>query len=129
MVPFHQPGAGSVVSTVSVPALTGVIEMLLGLLVMSQFPIFVAPVLPPSEADEDEFEEPQAASVAAAATALINPRERLKRMWVSSFRGTWRPNGLGVTVVDLGGGVKDPRPRWTPDRYSRALCYGATVAP
>ena len=68
------------VSTVSVPAVTGVIEMLLGLLVSSQFPIFVAPALPPSLAVEDEFEEPHAARVAAAATALINPRERLRRM-------------------------------------------------
>ena len=80
VVPFHQPWAGSVVSTVSVPAFTGVIEMLLGLLVMSQFPIFVAPVLLPSVAVVDEFEEPQAARAVAATTALISPRERLRRM-------------------------------------------------
>ncbi len=82
MVPFHQPGAGSVVSTVSVPAVTGVSEMLLGLLVMSQFPIFVAPApAPASVAVEDESEEPQAARVVAATTtALISPRERLRRM-------------------------------------------------
>src|SRR6476619_3507810 len=61
-------------------------EMLLGLLVMSQFPILVAPPLPPSEAVEDEFEEPQAARAAVAATALISPRERLRRMRVTSFR-------------------------------------------
>jgi hypothetical protein len=41
-------------------------------------PIFVAP--DPVVAVEDEFEEPQAARVAARATALISPRERVWRM-------------------------------------------------
>jgi hypothetical protein len=63
-----------------VPAVAGVIEMLLGLLVMSQFPILVAPPLPPDEAVEDEFEEPQAARAVARTAVLISPRERLRRM-------------------------------------------------
>ena len=37
-MPFHQPWAGSVVSTVRVPAVTGLIEMLFRLLVILQFP-------------------------------------------------------------------------------------------
>ena len=38
VVPFHQPGAGSVVSTVSVSGTAGVILMELALLVILQFP-------------------------------------------------------------------------------------------
>ena len=76
-MPFHQPWAGSVVSTVSVPDFTGVSEMLFGLLVMSQFPILVAPALPPPVA-VDEFEEPQAASVAASDGCTDQPEGTLE---------------------------------------------------
>src|SRR4029079_4436205 len=79
VVPFHQPGAGSVVSTVSVPLTAGVILIELGLLVMSQFPIFVAPPAPVA-VDDDESEEPHAAKVAVMATALISPMVRLRSM-------------------------------------------------
>src|SRR3954466_12142973 len=111
VVPFHQPGAGSVVSTVRVPAFTGVILMLFGLLVMSQLPILVAPPLPPSVAVALESEDPHAATREAAAMALISPRERLRRMRMGSFRVRRGRNGLGVTVVGGRGGVKDPRCR------------------
>src|SRR3954452_5697809 len=78
VVPFHHPWAGSVVSTVSVPDFTGVMLMELGLLVMSQLPIFV---LPPEEAvDDDESDDPHAARAAVMATALINPRVRFRSM-------------------------------------------------
>jgi hypothetical protein len=53
----------------------------LGLLVMSQLPILVAPpLLPPAVAVEDELDDPQAATREAAARALTIPRERVKRM-------------------------------------------------
>src|SRR3954454_15015380 len=109
VVPFHQPGAGSVVSTVRVPALTGVIEMLFGLLVMLQSPIFVAPPLAPASVAVEESDEPHAAMVTARAAALIRPSERLRRMVRSSFHGSrgrvaWGHSGRTV------GWSQAPRP-------------------
>jgi hypothetical protein len=52
----------------------------LGLLVIVQLPIFAAPALPPEVAVADESDDPQAATREAAASALISPRERVRRI-------------------------------------------------
>src|SRR5215212_5706538 len=83
VVPFHQPGAGSVVCTVSVPDLTGLMSMLPRSLVMSQLPIWA---FPEELVVVDESEPPQAASVPAMARALIRPMVRLSSMEMSFRR-------------------------------------------
>src|SRR4051812_8791940 len=83
VVPFHQPGAGSVVCTVSVPDLTGVMLMLFALLVMSQLPIWG---FPEELVLVDESDDPQALTAAVMANALIRPMVRLSSMEMSFRR-------------------------------------------
>jgi hypothetical protein len=85
VVPFHHPWAGRVVSTVSVPELAGVIEMLPFLLVTLQ-----SPKPPPPEADPPLGEEPElhAATLSASATVVVRTRERFSFMDGLVFRGT-----------------------------------------
>src|SRR5215212_10929776 len=83
VVPFHHPGAGSVVCTVSVPDLTGLMSMLPRSLVISQLPISA---VPEELAVVDESEDPQALIAAEMASALTRPTVRLSSMEVSFRR-------------------------------------------
>src|SRR5919112_2155624 len=107
VVPFHQPCAGRVVSTVSVPAFAGLIEMLPFLLETLQSP-------KPPEASDDEDPDPQAARVRVSASALARANGRLRCMKGPLFpargedkRYSWsrfavracRVKDIGVTIA------------------------------
>jgi hypothetical protein len=83
VVPFHQPPAGRVVSTVNVPDLAGLREMLPFLPVTLQSP------KPPEAEDDDEEEElePQAANDSVIASAAARASGRLRCMTSLFF---WR---------------------------------------
>jgi hypothetical protein len=74
VVPFHQPCAGSVVSTVSVPDWAGLMEMLFFLLVTLQ-----SPKLPPEDLlDEEPDDDPHAATGSVSARAAVRASVRLR---------------------------------------------------
>ena len=100
------------------PGLTGVTEMLLGLLVMSQSPIFVAAAAAAGGGRRGRVRGATRRQRGGEASALISPRERVRRMRGSSFRVrggrvAWGHGGR------RGGWSQGPPPRWTPDRYPR----------
>ena len=101
-MPFHQPWAGSVVSTVNVPAVTGLIEMLPLLLVTLQSPKLTEPDDDPVDDDpvdddpldddpldddppDDPPDDPQAARVSANAPAAATTSDRLTCMQCPTF--------------------------------------------
>src|ERR1700712_6133349 len=82
VVPFHQPWEGRVVSTVSVPAVAGLILMLPFLLVTLQSP------KPPEDLEEEL--EPQAAKESVSTSADVKASVRLRCMKSLSLGG-WKP--------------------------------------
>src|SRR3954453_14932910 len=76
VVPFHQPPAGSVVSTVNVPDLAGLREML------PFFPVTLQSPNPPEELEPEPEpdEDPQAARDSVSASAAVRASGRLRCM-------------------------------------------------
>src|SRR5690349_15448112 len=122
VVPFHQPWAGSVVSTVRVPDFTGVILMLFGLLVMSQLPILVAPPL--EDAVVDEPDEPHAARATVRTAALPTLRIRLGVRDMRSFLPTGRAR---VTWLEGGRTSLESQGHWALIRYRSGIASDRIV--